>query len=73
MTLFVSRAAKARGVDAIAEEPLREVSRLPIGTTLSDIGSELRHVANATALIPVTLHDPRAASADDDLKSDANA
>ena len=72
MTLFVSRAAKATGVDAIAEEPLREASRLPIRTTLSNIISELRHVANATTLIPVTLHDPRAASADDDLKSHAS-
>jgi hypothetical protein len=72
MTLFVSRVAKATGVDAIAEEPLREVSRLPIRTTLSNIISELHDVATATTLIPVTIHDPRAASADDDLKSHAN-
>jgi hypothetical protein len=60
-------------VDAIAEEPAPELRAFSIGTTLSDIVSERHLVANATALIGATLHDPRAASADDDLKSDASA
>ncbi len=59
-------------MDAIAEEPAPELRAFSIGTTLSDIVSERHQAANAKALIPVTLYDPRAASAGDDLKGDAS-
>jgi len=59
-------------VDAGECESPPKLRALSIGTIWSDIVSERHNVANATALIPLMLHDPGAASPVDDLESDAS-